>query len=105
MNLWDNGAPNIPEYITNFKGNNWSAEKTLRMSNIRFLMNKVQLLIPPALVDDGPLAITAECHPEIADLPDSQRINYDDFQENIGGDRVTSPTKPDPPEIFLPPVA
>jgi len=58
------------------------------MSWVQDLKDQIQLLIPPQLVaPEGALGLTAVCKENIADLPDQATVNYDDWQNNIGGSR------------------
>lgn len=53
----------------------------------KYPTNKYQLLIPPPLVHDAGMAITAVCKPTIEELPDHASINYDKWKYDIRGDK------------------
>ncbi|KAH9883147.1 hypothetical protein J1614_000003 [Plenodomus biglobosus] len=104
IGLWDlTNSAALTTYIEEYKGNNWKATTTLRMSNIRWVMNKVQLVIPPGLVaESGGLGLSAVCTEKMEDLPDKERVDYSAWQNNIGGDREPPP-KPEPETSPAPP--
>ena len=59
--------------------------------------SRVQLLIPPALVaPEGAMSLTAECRATVGELPDQERVDYDNWQDNIrdGRDPPPKPTIP-----------
>jgi len=58
------------------------------MSWVQDSSDEVQLLILPELVaPEGAFGLTAVCKATIDELPDTARVNYDDWQNNIGGQR------------------
>lgn len=66
----------------------WNPERSLRMAWIDGIKDLLQLLIPPELVAaSGSLGLSAVCKEKISDLPDRATVNYDDWQNNIGGQR------------------
>jgi len=89
--LWYTIGKQIPNYIHTF-GNDWTPEKCLLMSWIDDKSGRVQLLIPPALIaPSGALGLSAVCKEHKEDLPDRAGVNYDDWQENIGGNKGPQP--------------
>lgn len=104
IGLWDLTNPAaLTTYINEYNGNNWDATTTLRMAEVRWMPNKLQLVIPPALVaESGGLGLTAVCTEKLDDLPDKERIDYNSWQKKIGGDQKPPPkpeteTPPPPP--------
>lgn len=79
----------IDDYIKGFE-DNWNPAKTLRMSIIDGGENDddVQLVIPPGLMNSnkGAMGIVAYCKKTVAELPDAV-VNYDDWKDNIKGDK------------------
>ncbi|KAK5991663.1 hypothetical protein PT974_07696 [Cladobotryum mycophilum] len=60
------------------------------MSIISGKPDKVQLLIPTDLLNDrgGSMGITAQCFSNVDQLPTKDTVSYDDWKENIKGNRV-----------------
>lgn len=60
------------------------------------------MLIPPALLNSngGGIGITASCKKTIEELPGA-RVEYDDWEDNIKGDKDVQEDKPVP--VILPP--
>lgn len=87
-NLWyPENQSDINDYVTGWEGS-WDPAKTLYMSWVQDIKDQIQLLIPPALVKpEGALGLTAVCKATVDELPDKDTVNYDDWQNNIGGDR------------------
>lgn len=85
VDLWYQPAA-IDEYIKKLESS-WDPAKTLRLSKISGT-ELLQLLIPPGLLNSngGGMRISASCKPTVGELP-SVRVNYDDWQNNIKGDK------------------
>lgn len=92
--LWWTEGSQRDDYIKAFPYN-FDPAKSLLMSWVQDKGNQVQLLIPPALIGDAGLAMTAVCKATIAELPDNGGINYDDWQNAIRGDRGDQVTSGD----------
>lgn len=84
--LWDKND-NVDQYIKSL-GGDWDPKKTLRMSKISGSEDKLQLVIPPGLMNSngGGMGITASCKENVNDMPDVV-VNYDDWQNNIKGSK------------------
>ncbi|KAI1266134.1 hypothetical protein F5Y18DRAFT_435086 [Xylariaceae sp. FL1019] len=88
--LWYQGDELIGNYIQGVIDDSWDPARTLRMSIISGLgYDDVQMVIPPALLNSngGALGIVASCMEDANSIPDSD-VNYDDWQNNIGGWRT-----------------
>lgn len=88
--LWYNKNA-INDYIKQLN-RSWDPAKTLRLSIISGKgYNDVQMLIPPALLNSngGGMGITASCVEDMNEIPD-YHVNYDDWKNNINGDREES---------------
>lgn len=86
--LWFKSDAVIDDYIKDLESS-WDPSKTIRMSIIDGKgWDDVQMVIPPALLNsnDGGMGITASCRKDIQDIPE-QRVNYDDWDNNIKGNR------------------
>lgn len=91
--LWGGSAGQLAameNYIKDQDGD-WSRDTSLLMAIIDG-SDKLQLLIPePQLGGSGGLGITVQCVEQkdgkIEGLPETF-VNYDDWQENIGGSRT-----------------
>lgn len=86
--LWFKSDAIIDDYIKELESS-WNPAKTLRMSIIYGKSrDDVQLIIPPGLLNSngGGMDITASCKKNIEDIP-SQRVKYDDWKNNIKGNR------------------
>lgn len=86
--LWFKSDAVIDAYIKDLESS-WDPSKTIRMSIIDGKgWNDVQLVIPPALLNSnkGGMGITASCKADINQIP-NQRVNYDDWEDNIKGNR------------------
>jgi hypothetical protein len=58
------------------------------MSWIQDFKGSLQMLIPPGIVASArDLGITAVCKDKIDDLPDKTRLNYDNWTENVTGEK------------------
>jgi hypothetical protein len=78
----------INEYITSLGGGGGQPDKTLRMAWVQDFKGMLQMLIPPGIVaSHRDLGLTAVCKPKIDDLPDKAPINYDDWKDNVWGDK------------------
>ncbi|KAK5656576.1 hypothetical protein OQA88_4555 [Cercophora sp. LCS_1] len=87
----------IDSYIQNDINQTWDPAKTLRMSIMSGGPKELQLVIPPGLLNGngGAMGIVAICEPTLDSLP-SQTVDYDNWQDNIGGSR----TDPYPDSIW-----
>lgn len=86
--LWFKSDAIIDNYIKELESS-WNPAKTLRMSIIYGKSwDDVQLIIPPGLLNSngGGMDITASCKKNIEDIL-FQRVKYDDWQNNIKGNR------------------
>lgn len=86
--LWFKSDETIDNYIKQLE-NSWDPARTLRMSIIDGLgYDDVQMVIPSGLLNsnNGYMGITAYCKDNLNDIP-SSRVNYDDWQNNIKGNR------------------
>ena len=89
QDLWFKSDDVIDRYIKRLE-DSWNPAKTLRMSIIDGRgYNDVQMLIPFGLLNSrgGGMGITVTCKENIKDIP-SPRINYDDWKDNIKGNRT-----------------
>lgn len=85
--MWYDEGSAVADYVNEF-GFGWNPDHTLYMSWVQDFKDQIQLLIPPQLVaPGGALGLTAVCKETIAELPDTATVNYDDWQNNIGGDK------------------
>lgn len=84
--LWDK-LDKIDEYIKTLEGS-WNPAKTLRLSRIAGREDWLQMVIPPGLMNPngGGMGISASCKENIDELPDTT-VNYDDWKNNIKGDK------------------
>ena len=95
IELWWSEGNEIADYIKAWPYG-WTPGKTLLMSWMQGFEDEVQLLIPPPLVaPSGALGLSAVCKEHTKDLPDTKAINYDDWQENIDGQRGEQPPDED----------
>ncbi len=87
--LWYKPDAVIDDYIKDLESS-WNPKKTLRMSIIQGTRDpvKLQMVIPPALLNSagGGMGIGATCAEKLSDLP-SYQVNYDDWHDNIKGDK------------------
>ncbi|KFY19741.1 hypothetical protein V491_04246 [Pseudogymnoascus sp. VKM F-3775] len=86
--LWFKSDTVIDGYIKQLESS-WDPAATLRMSIIDGKgYDDVQMVIPPGLLNSngGGMSITAFCKENINDIP-NQRVNYDDWNNNIKGNR------------------
>lgn len=86
--LWFKSDTVIDGYIKQLESS-WDPAATLRMSIIDGKgYDDVQMVIPPSLLNSngGGMSITALCKENINDIP-NQRVNYDDWNNNIKGNR------------------
>ncbi|PGH17863.1 hypothetical protein AJ80_04686 [Polytolypa hystricis UAMH7299] len=86
--LWSNNDA-IDKYIKDLESS-WNPATTLRMSIISGLgWDDLQLVIPPKLLNSngGAMGIDASCKQNVEDLPD-YTVNYDDWHDNIKGNRT-----------------
>ncbi|EEH39166.2 hypothetical protein PAAG_01628 [Paracoccidioides lutzii Pb01] len=86
--LWWRSEGILHNYITWMDGS-WNSEKTLRMSIVYKHPEQVQMSIPENLVNakNGHMGFTALCDTDQKNLPD-EKVNYDDWHENILGSRT-----------------
>ncbi|KAI1402501.1 hypothetical protein F4819DRAFT_275346 [Hypoxylon fuscum] len=93
--LWNqNKEDNINKYIKQLE-DSWNPEKTIRMAYIAGAKTPTyQLLIPPKLHNDqgGALGITVKCSAKKDDIKDT-RVDYDDWKDNIKGDKGSDTKK------------
>lgn len=79
MWLWYTEGNEIKDYLNTYP-NDWDTDKILLLSWLQDLKGETQLLILPQLVkSEGGLGLEAVCKLKIDDLPDKERINYDDW--------------------------
>ena len=89
QDLWFKSEDVINSYIKKLE-ESWDPAKTLRMSIIDGRENNdLQMLIPFGLLDSngGGMKIKVTCKENIKDIP-SERINYDNWGDNIRGNRT-----------------
>lgn len=94
--LWYGDEERLNNYIKRLESS-WDPKKTIRLSIIDgYDAEDLQLLITPDLVSDPSMGLKVTCKEkkdEVADLP----VNYDDWQENIKGNRgAAHPAGDDP---------
>lgn len=85
---------NISEYIKELE-DSWDPERTIRMAYIAgYKTPTYQLLIPAELHDaqGGSLSLTVKCSEKKDDIED-KRVNYDDWKQNIKGDKGSDTKK------------
>ena len=88
LELWFKSDTIIDGYIKQLE-RSWNPAETLRKSIIDGKgYNDVQMVIPPGLLNSNGrgMGITASCKENINDIP-NQRVNYDDWNNNIKGNR------------------
>ncbi|KAI1115299.1 hypothetical protein F5Y14DRAFT_132161 [Nemania sp. NC0429] len=84
--LWYGDETRLDNYIKRLE-DSWDPKKTIRLSIIDgYDAEDLQLLITPDLVSDASLGLKVVCKEKKDDIAD-EPVNYDDWQENIKGDR------------------
>ncbi|KAI1499131.1 hypothetical protein F5X99DRAFT_411453 [Biscogniauxia marginata] len=78
----------IPDEVERYVGtvnDDWDVDTSFLMSRIWKMEDKLQLLIPPDLVDDDDMGWEAECQDSINKLSIRTQVNYDAWTNNVGG--------------------
>lgn len=84
--LWYGDEGRLNDYIRRLEGS-WDPNKTIRLSIIDgYDAEDLQLLITPDLVSDPSLGLKVMCKENKDDIA-NEPVNYDDWQDNIKGDR------------------